>query len=203
MVLSAGEASAAPCGTPLAAPGTCTATGTLSVNAGNLTLTTPTSLTWGSLLNGLPQTVVDNKPADQVATINDASGTGDGWNVTLTASTFTNGTSTLPDTGTLSFNGSTSSASSPATPTVACVVASACTLPVPSGAAVYPLAITTAPGGGPTTLLGDATAGSGIGNIQIGGSTAANPIGWWVNVPATALAGNYVSNLTASIAVGP
>ena len=107
IALSSGPAGATACGTPNIS--TCTATGTLTVTPGNLTFTTPASLAWTSLLNGLGQSVVDTRPGDQVATVDDASGTQAGWRVSVTATTFTNSAfatnNTLPDIGTFSVNG--------------------------------------------------------------------------------------------------
>jgi hypothetical protein len=99
--------------------------------------------------------------------------------------------------------GSVTSPTSPTIPTISCVVLNTCTLPVPSGAVTYPLQIPTSPTGAVTTILGDAIPGTGVGNVQLGGSTSAAPLGWWLNVPGTALAGSYVSNLTATISSGP
>ncbi len=202
-VVSADTAGAVACGTPVSAGITCTGTGTLHVNASSLTLITPASLSWSSLLNGTPQTVVDTNTADQQATVEDSTGSGGGWKITVAATTFTNGAATLPNVGTLSMNGSVSSSSSTSIPSFACVVVSTCVLPVPEGAITYPLLITTAPTSPTPVEVGDATVGTGLGQILIGGSSAPNPIAWWVNVPATALAGNYVSTFSATVVSGP
>jgi hypothetical protein len=42
-----------------------------------------------------------------------------------------------------------------------------------------------------------------MGQVVIGGSTAAHPVGWWVNVPASATAGSYTSTVTMTIISGP
>jgi hypothetical protein len=205
IALSSGPAGAVSCGTSNIS--TCTATGTLSVTPGNLTFTTPATLAWTSLLNGATQTVVDTRPGDQVATVNDASGTQAGWRVSITATTFTNSAyatgNTLPDSGTFSMTGSVTSPTSPTQPTISCVVINTCIQPVPGGAITWPLQIPTSPTGTLTTVVGDAIPGTGVGNIQLGGSTSAAPLGWWLNIPGTALAGSYVSNLTATISSGP
>ena len=171
------------------------------------TFTTPASLAWTSLLNGVAQSVVDTRPGDQVATVDDASGTQAGWRTSITATTFTNSAfttnNTLPDIGTFSLTGSLTSPTSPTEPSFSCVVVGQCTLPVPGGAITFPLQIPTSPTGTVTTVIGDAIPGTGVGNIQFGGSTAAAPLGWWLNVPGTALAGSYVSNLTATVSTGP
>jgi hypothetical protein len=205
LALSSGPAGASACGTSNIS--TCTATGTLSVTPGNLTFTTPASLAWTSLLSGVPQTAVDTRPGDQVATVNDASGTQAGWRVSITATTFTNNgyatNNTLPDTGTFSMTGSVTSPTSSTQPSISCVVANTCTIPVPGGAIAWPLQIPTSSTGTVSTIVGDAIPGTGVGNVQLGGSTSSAPLGWWMNIPGTALAGSYVSNLTATISTGP
>jgi hypothetical protein len=205
LALSSGTAGAVACGIPSIA--SCSATATLSITAGNLTFVTPASLAWSSLLNGAAQSVVDTRPADQVATINDASGTQAGWRISISATTFTNAAyttnNTLPDTGTLSYNGSTSSATSANPPAIACVVVNTCVLPIPSVTPTFPLLVPTSPTGSVATISGDASVGTGVGNIQSGGSASGAPISWWLNVPGTALAGSYSSVMTATISTGP
>lgn len=39
--------------------------------------------------------------------------------------------------------------------------------------------------------------------MTIGGSRAANPIGWWVQVPAAAYPGLYPSTVTLQVVSGP
>jgi WxL domain surface cell wall-binding len=205
IALSSEPAGATACGTSNIS--TCTATGTLTVTPGNLTFTTPATLAWTSLLTGAAQSAVDTRPGDQVATVNDASGTQAGWRVSITATTFTNSAfttnNTLPDSGTFSLTGSVTSATSSTQPSITCVVVGTCTIPVPGGAITWPLQIPTSPTGTTTTVVGDAIPGTGVGNVQLGGSTSAAPLGWWLNIPATALSGSYVSNLTATISSGP
>jgi hypothetical protein len=205
MALLSSPAGAAACGTPNIS--TCTGTGTLSVTPGNLTFTVPATLAWTSLLTGAVQTAVDTRPGDQVASVDDASGTQAGWRVSVTATTFTNSAyasnNTLPDSGTFSLTGSVTSPTSSTQPTISCVVVNTCTIPVPGGAITWPLQIPTSPTGTVATVVGDAIPGTGVGNVQLGGSTSADPLGWWLNIPGTALSGSYVSNLTATISSGP
>jgi hypothetical protein len=44
---------------------------------------------------------------------------------------------------------------------------------------------------------------TGEGVWTIGVSTAANPIGWWVQVPANSYAGTYTSTVTIELVSGP
>jgi hypothetical protein len=167
--------------------------------AGVLELTSPTSLTWAVTSNGSNQNAVDAVAAHQQLTVTDATGTGAGWHVTVSATTFTNGAHVLPNTGALDVNGSTSSIASTAAPTATC--AGACTLP--TNTTTYPVAITTAASSPASFTVYDTSAATGLNSMVLGGSAAANPIGWWVPVPASAFAGSYTSTLTLTLVSGP
>ncbi|RAG85779.1 hypothetical protein DN069_09735 [Streptacidiphilus pinicola] len=204
--LSAGSAVAPPdtanavaCGSAIAAGTSCTLTGTATLSAGTLTLTSPSSLAWATTLNGLNQSVVDTTAADQQYTVDDATGSGAGWHVTTSATTFTSGSHTLPDAGTFSTNGSTSSVSAGTAPSATCT--GTCTLP--SNSTTYPVAVTTAASSPTPVTVYDTAAGTGLGQVVIGGSTAASPIGWWINIPAGAAAGTYTSTITMEVISGP
>lgn len=199
VVVASGTADAAACGTAVAAGTDCTLTGTANLGAGTLTLTSPASLGWSTTLNGLNQSLVDPTAADQGYTVNDATGSGAGWHVTASATTFTTGTHTLPDTGTFVTTGSTSSPTATTAPSATCT--GTCTLPTNS--TTYPVALTTAATTPTATTVYDTAAATGLGQMTIGGSTAADPVGWWVNVPASAQAGTYTSTITTEIISGP
>jgi hypothetical protein len=85
-----------------------------------LSLTSPTSLTWAATGTGLNQSTVDGNSADEQFTVGDTlSG---GWNIVVSATTFTAGTHTLPNTsGTFNFTGSLSSSVAITAPTPYCV----------------------------------------------------------------------------------
>ena len=199
IALTPGVASAGPCGSAVAAGTTCTLTGSLGVTGGSLTLTSPSSLTWSETLNGLDQSVVDTTAGDKQYTVNDATGTGAGWHVTMSATTFTNSSHTLSDTGTLSTNGSVSSISGTSAPTATC--SATCTLPTDT--TTYPVAITTAASSPTPATIYDTSAATGLGQIVIGGSTAANPVGWWLQIPASVYSGTYTSTVTLEVISGP
>ena len=137
-------------------------------------------------------------PADQQLTVNDSSGTASGWDVTVSATTFSSGSHTLPDTGRLEFNGSTSSLTG-AAPSAACV--GSCVVPVDT--TTYPVAIDTAASSPDAFTIYDASAGTGTGVVALGGPSATHPIGWWIQVPASAYAGSYTSTLTLTLVSGP
>jgi hypothetical protein len=174
-------------------------TNTITLPAGALTLTSPSSLSWAATLTGSDRSVADMTPGDQQYTVDDATGSGAGWHVQVSATTFTHGSSTLPNNGTLMTNGSVTSSMATTAPTATCT--GTCTLPV--NTTTYPVAITTAPSNPTPSIIYDAAANTGRGQVIIGGSTQPDPVGWWVNVPATALAGTYTSTITMEIISGP
>ena len=165
---------------------------------GTLTLASPGSLAWATQENGLNQSSVAGEPADQTLTVNDSSGTETGWNVTVSATTFSSGSHTLPDTDGLEFNGSTSALTG-AAPSAACV--GSCVLPVDT--TTYPVAIDTAASSPDAFTIYDASAGTGTGVIALGGPSTMHPIGWWIQVPASAYAGSYTSTITLTLVSGP
>jgi hypothetical protein len=65
------------------------------------------------------------------------------------------------------------------------------------------VAITTAASTPTPATIYDTAAATGLGQMVIGGSAAANPVGWWVNIPASAKAGDYTSTITMAIISGP
>jgi hypothetical protein len=216
-VAGAGSADAATCatGTP------CTITGGADLGGGVLNLTAPGSLGWTGVLNGLGQDLVDataTATGDQGYVVDDATGTGAGWHVTVAATPFTSTTvpaDTLPNSGTFSTNGTVTetvtggvvTAGGPADitpPDAACTTATDCTLPVDT-AVSYPVAITTATAPTAVTVY-DAAAASGLGSVTIGtfgAITATNPVGWWLHVPSSAATGIYDSTVTINIVSGP
>ena len=199
VLLTGGVADAAACGGAVVAGTGCTLTGTLTVTGGTLTLTSPASLTWADTLNGTNQSVVDTTPADQQLTVNDATGSGAGWHITASATTFTSGAHTLANAGTLVNTGSVTSVAATTAPSATCVV----TCTVPTNTTTYPVALTTAAAAPPVSTIYDTSALTGIGQMTLGGSASANPIGWWLNVPSNTFAGTYTSTITMTIVSGP
>jgi hypothetical protein len=194
-VSGAGTADAATCtaGSP------CTITGTAGLTGGALGMTTSAGLGWSTTLNSAAQLLVDSTTADQSLTVDDATGSAAGWNVTVDATTFTSGSNTLADSGTFTVNGSTTSQSSATAPNTACTTSGQCTAPT-GNTVTYPLAVTTAAVTPTPVTLYSAAAGSGIGSVVVG-STA--PIGWWLSLPGNVLAGTYASTIDLNVASGP
>ena len=165
---------------------------------GPLALTSPSSLTWAITLNGVNQSVADAVTGDKELTVSDQTNTGAGWDITISATTFTNGAHTLPNTGTFVLTGNVSSISSSAAPSLACMTSCV----PPDDGVTYPVAVTTASSPTPVSVYA-ATADSGLGTVVLGGGSAADPVGWWLNVPANAREGAYTSTVTVTIASGP
>jgi alpha-tubulin suppressor-like RCC1 family protein len=167
--------------------------------AGFLQLTSPTSLAWAVTGTGLNQSAVDPNSADQQLTATDTTATGAGWHITVSATTFTTGPKSLPDTGAVDFTGSVSNALAVTAPTATCV--GSCT--PPTDTTTYPVVMATAVSLPAVYTVYDSAVGTGEGVMTIGGSGAANPIGWWVQVPANAYAGVYTSTVTLDVVSGP
>ncbi|HTU71921.1 MAG TPA: hypothetical protein VMG38_00240 [Trebonia sp.] len=173
-------------------------TSALSIT-GPLTLFTPDSLSWAGTLNGNDQSIPDTTAADQGLTVSDQTATADGWHVTVAATTFTSGAHTLPDAGTLVVTGSLSAVTATMGSTAACDTSCV----PPDNTVGYPVAITTASASPVPSSIYDAQANSGLGVTTLGGASSADPVGWWLNVPADAAAGSYSSTVTVSIVSGP
>jgi len=169
----------------------------VNVTPAGLSLTSPTSLSWALTDIGLDQGAVDPNAGDQQFTVGDSLTAG--WNIVVSATTFTNGTHTLANTGTFNFTGSVTSPVSITAPSATCV--GTCTLP--TNTTTYPVNIITAAASPTAYKVYDTAASTGEGVMTLGGSTAANPIGWWVQVPAATYAGVYTSTVTIEMVSGP
>jgi alpha-tubulin suppressor-like RCC1 family protein len=185
---------------------TVTASPTGSATSSSITGTTtalqmaaPASLTWSAADTGYNLAVVDQASGDQQLTVTDTTGTNAGWHVTVSATTLTTGTYTVPNAGALVLTGSTSSSASSSAPSTACV--GSCTLPTDT--TTYPVSITTAASSPASYTVYDTAANTGMGQITIGGSASANPVGWWVVAPGDARAGTYTTTLTVQLISGP
>jgi len=170
-----------------------------SLTFGIPTLTSQASLSWSASLTGTDLSIVDTNSGDQQFTADDEESVGAGWNITVAATTFTGIAGSFLNSGTFVFNGSLSSVTATGKPSAVCVTT--CTLPV--NGTTYPVAITTAPSSPTPVRVYSAAAASGLGMITLGGHSAANPIGWWVSIPANARTGSYATTVTIAIASGP
>lgn len=164
--------------------------------AGTLSVTSPASLAWAAVLNGLDQTIVDTRPTDQQLTANDNTGSGSGWHITAAATAPTSGSHSIS--AGLMVNGSLTSSASTSAPGASCIAT--CTLP--TNTTSYPVTIPTATSPIPVTIY-TAAAGTGRGQILLGGSSAVNPLGWWIRLPGNAYVGTYTTTMTIATVSGP
>lgn len=167
------------------APTAGAATATATLTAGSLAfVTTPPNVTFSATLDGTDK----NVNASQALDISDGTGSGAGWNVTATSTTFSTGGGTpklLPTTAT----------TVQSAPSVACDSGVTCTTATLSGL-TYPYTLPAA-GTAPTaTKLFNAAANSGMGNQTV------TPT-WRLTVPGNATAGTYTSTWTLSLVSAP
>jgi hypothetical protein len=196
-ILTAGTASADDCST--ATETNCTIGGSSELTAGDLTVQGAATMSLNGTLTGVNQMIA----GDPDLTVVDATGSGDGWQLTASASTFTNvsDSDVLIDANYLIFDGSSGSADdTDDVPSAVCVGSNTCTSVTNHGVS-YPVDLTTAPSGATALTILNAAVGSGLGSFDIGGGT--NPGTFWLNVPANTKAGTYTSTITMSIASGP
>jgi hypothetical protein len=165
----------------LPATGAFASTATATLTGGSLAfVSAPGNISFSATLNGSDQTVTSNQGLD----VGDATGSGAGWNITATSTTFTTGTLNL----------STSATTVTSAPTVACDASTTCT--VATNSISYPY---TLPAGGtaPTaTKVFNAAANTGLGDQTV-------TVPWKLSVPAGTRAGTYTSTWTISLVSGP
>ena len=156
-----------------AVAGNLTATANVSGTAG-VSLSLPSGPTFNDTLDGSDQTVSYSPLLGVV----DARGSGSGWNVTISATSFSDGSghSFAPGevTGT----------------TQACHSGSSCTAATPSGV-TYPLSIS-----GTASKLFNAASDTGMGKVDVTPTID-------VAIPGNAYAGTYSSTVTLAAATGP
>jgi hypothetical protein len=174
LVLAAAALAAA----AVAVASTVTATATVT-GAGSLALSNGATATISDTLDGTDQAVNYTLPL----TMTDARGTGTGWNLTITSTTFTAGTHTLA-----------TGASSVASVASACVAGGTCTNPTSSIG--YPLTVPAATTAPTAVKLFNATASTGLGRFTITPSIN-------VTIPGNSYAGSYSSTLTIAAVSGP
>jgi hypothetical protein len=159
-------------------------TATATFTAGSLAFVSPPSaVSFAATLEGKDQTVSTTQALD----VSDATGSGAGWNLTATSTTFTTG-------GESPHTLSTSATTVGSSPTSACDAGSTCTLA--SNSVSYPYTLPAASTAPTATKLFNAAAGTGLGNETV------TPT-WKLAVLATTFAGTYNSTWTLSLVSGP
>ena len=169
----------------LAVPMSATAAGTAgtaTITGGTLTMTSPPTVAFGSqALDGTAHVLTATQAVDVV----DLTGSGAGWNVTLTSTTFVSGGNSFA-VGAVTDNNA---------PAGACDVPSACTLAT-NGISSYPLVVPDAATAPTAIKIQSATVGTGL-----VGQTWTHTMK--LSIPANARAGAYTSTWTYSIVSAP
>ena len=153
--------------------GNLTATATVAGTAG-ISINLPSGPSFSSTLDGTDQTV----SYAPVLGVVDARGGGAGWNLEISATTFSDG------------SGHTLAAGQVSSITSACHAASTCTAAGSSGI-TYPLTVT-----GTAAKFFSAALNSGLGKIDVTPTVD-------VSIPGNAFAGTYTSTVTLAATTGP
>jgi hypothetical protein len=151
-----------------------TLTATATVTTGSLSLTHAATATLSDTLDGTDQTVTYSP----VLSVVDSRGTGAGWNLTVSATNFSDGSGHTLAPGTIT------SASA------VCKAGNSCTAATSSGI-TYPLTVN-----GTAAKLFNAAANTGLGKIDVTPTFA-------VSIPGNAYAGTYNSTVTLASVSGP
>lgn len=154
---------------------------TATIAAGSLAFVSPPpAVSFSGALTGTDQTLTTTQPLD----VGDATGSGAGWNITATSTTFVNGGNSLPTTA-MTVNSA---------PTDTCDTNSTCQKATTS--VTYPYSLPAGSTAPTATKLFNATATTGMGDQTI------TPT-WSALIPASAYAGVYTSTWTISLVSGP
>lgn len=165
------------------APGAGATSASETVSAGSLGFinSTPANITFpATTLNGTDQTPTQTQAFD----VSDSRGTGAGWSITATSTTFNNGSATLA-------TGSTTIQSSPAE---SCDSGVTCTLATTNVS--YPYTLPAGASAPTATKMYNATANTGMAAQTI------TPT-WSLNIPANTAVGTYTSTWTFTLGSAP
>ena len=158
-------------------------TATVAVNGGSLTLTGVTNVSAPPVtLNGDDQTTTYS----MALTVNDARGSGAGWNLSITSTAFTTGSQSLSNTA----------STIQAAPAVACSgVGGHCTSP-DDGAITYPVGVPAGASAPTAVKFFDARANTGLGKFTITPTVT-------IAIPGNTYVGTYTSTVTIALNTGP
>jgi hypothetical protein len=151
-----------------------TLTATATVSTGSLSLTHAATASLSSTLDGTDQTVTYSP----VLSVVDSRGTGAGWNLTVSATNFSDGSGHTLAPGTITGA------------TAVCKAGNSCTAATSSGI-TYPLTVN-----GTAAKLFNAAVNTGLGKIDVTPTFA-------VSIPGDAYAGTYTSTVTLASVSGP
>lgn len=157
-------------------------TATATVNAGTLSLSTSAAPSVSATLDGTDKTPSYTLPM----TVADNTGSGTGWNVTVTSTTFSTGGGSPK---TLSNTASTVTAVSSS-----CAGGTTCTSSTNSIS--YPLTVPAGAAAPSAVKLFNAAANTGMGSFTVTPTVQ-------VSIPANTFAGTYTSTVTVAVVSGP
>lgn len=152
-----------------------------TIEGGSLSLTTSAAPTFSATLDGTNQTPTYELPM----TLQDSTGTGSGWNVTVTSTEFT--------TGGESPHTLSTEASSVSSMVSECAEGT-CT--APTNSVTYPLSVPAGATAPEAVKLFNAAEETGLGKFLLTPTTS-------VSVPANTYAGTYTSTITLASVSGP
>jgi hypothetical protein len=155
-------------------------TGTATLGAGTLSMSAPSTLAFSATLTGAAQAVT----APQAFDVVDSTGSGSGWNITVTSTTWTSGSNTLATSSTTD-----TAASGACDATITCTLGD-------NSATSYPVTVPAAATAPSAIEIQTAAANSGL-----AGQTWTHTMS--LAVPAVARAGTYSSTWTYSLVSGP
>jgi putative surface cell wall-binding protein len=176
VALAAAAASVVPAQSALAA----TATVTGNVNAGTLSISTSATPSFSVTLDGTDKTGSYTVPT----TVTDATGSGAGWNLTITSTQFTTG------------GGSPSTLATNASSITGVTNTCATTCVSPTNSTTYPVGVPA--GSSPPTAVKYFNAAATTGGGKFTNTPAVD-----VSVPANSAVGTYSSTLTLAAVSGP
>ena len=153
--------------------GTLTATATVGGTAG-ISLNLPSNPSISNTIDGTDQTT----SYSPILGVVDARGTGAGWNLTISATNFSDGSGHSLAPGTVTGVAQ------------ACAAGSSCTAATSSGI-TYPLTVT-----GTAAKFFNAAASTGLGKVNVTPTVS-------VSIPGNSYAGTYTSTVTLAAATGP
>lgn len=158
-------------------------TAKVAVNAGSLTLAGVANV------SATPVTLTGNDQTTTYSmglTVNDARGSGAGWNLSIASTTFTTGSQSL----------SNSASSINTAPALVCSgVGGHCTNPDDTGIS-YPVGVPAGASAPPAVKFFDAATNTGLGKFTITPTVA-------IAIPGNIYAGIYTSTVTIALSIGP
>lgn len=167
--------------------------------AGTVTVTGGT-LAWGTapVVNAASGVTLDG--TDKTSTyainldVNDPTGTGAGWNVTMTSTTFTGpATGTVPNVGK---SLATTASSVAARPTTTCFTGTTCTVATDGTVVTYAYAVPAGSTAPTATKMYSAAVNTGLGRMTFSPSVS-------IAIPANTYAGTYTSTVTLALVSAP